>query len=222
MGSGGGTGLGDILQGARSSSGPSVDDARDKLRENPQSAAALLELASAFQRDGRADEAIQPLERYTKIRKHDEDGLRQLASLYVGKATRLRNQAAAAQAAGQIVASPTDFLPPATTPLGQALSTLPINQAIEQRTQEQVTKYYTRMQTAYGDAKRVYGRLAVLSPKDASLQLQLADAAVNSSDLAGGIAAYRRFLKLAPDDPSAPLVRQEIKRIQKEAASTGG
>jgi tetratricopeptide (TPR) repeat protein len=222
VGSGGGVGLGDILQGGGSSGQPSVDDARDKLRENPSDAAALLELSSALQTEGRADEAIKPLVRYTKIRKGDEDALRQLASLYVGKATRLRTAAAQAQAEGQIVTPPTDFLPPATTPLGQALSDQPISRDIEDRAQKKLVDLYTKMQAAYGQAQGVYVRLAKLSPQDPSLQLQLADVAVNSGDTAAALKAYRRFLKVAPDDPSAPLVKQEIKRLETERASPGG
>jgi tetratricopeptide (TPR) repeat protein len=222
VGSGGGVGLGDILQGGSASGAPSVDDAREKLRKNPSDAPALLELSSALQTEGRADEAIRPLVRYTQIRKRDEDALRQLASLYVGKATQLRNQAAQAQAEGQIVASPTDFLPPSTTPLGQALADQPFNRDIQDRAQKKLVDRYTKMQAAYRQAQGVYVRLAKLSPQDPSLQLQLADVAVNSGDTGAALKAYRRFLKLAPDDPSAPLVKQEIKRLQQESAAAGG
>jgi tetratricopeptide (TPR) repeat protein len=222
VGSGGGVGLGDILQGGGGSGAPSVDDARDKLSENPSDADALLELSSALQTAGRADEAIRPLVRYTKIRKTDEDALRQLASLYVGKATQLRNQAAQAQAEGQIVTPGTDFLPPATSPLGQALSDEPLSRDIQDRAQKKLVNLYTKMQTAYRQAQGVYVRLAKLSPQDPSLQLQLADVAVNSGDTDAALTAYKRFLKVAPDDPSAPLVRQEMKRLEKERASSGG
>ena len=35
-----------------------------------------------------------------------------------------------------------------------------------------------------------------------------------SGDTKAAIAAYKRFLELAPDDPSAPLVKQELKRLK--------
>jgi len=221
VGSGGGVGLGDILQG-QSSGGPSVGDAREKLKENPSDAAALLELASALQRDGRADEAIKPLVQYTKLRPKDEDAVRQLASLYVSKATRLRNQAAQVQAEAQLVTAPSQFDPSATTPLGQLVGRQPINDDIQQQANQQLSDVYSRMQTAYRQAQGTYGKLAKISPQDASIQLQLADVAVNSGDVNAALKAYGRFLKLAPDDPSAPLVRQEIKRLKKEAAAQGG
>jgi len=34
-----------------------------------------------------------------------------------------------------------------------------------------------------------------------------------SGDTGAAITAYQHFLELAPDDPSAPLVKQELKRL---------
>ena len=90
------------------------------------------------------------------------------------------------------------------------------------RANERLTRLVTEMQSAYGGAKRAYVRIARVAPEDPSIQLQLADAAVNSGDTATALRAYRRFLALAPDDPSAPLVRQEVKRLESSAAVAGG
>src|ERR671933_1407707 len=52
----GGSGIGDFLAQifrGGSSSGPSVEDAQAKLKENPKDAAAQLELAKAYEQDGR-------------------------------------------------------------------------------------------------------------------------------------------------------------------------
>ena len=42
-----------------------------------------------------------------------------------------------------------------------------------------------------------------------------------SGDTNAAIAAYERFLELAPDDPSASLVKQELKRLQSAAVPQG-
>ncbi len=200
--------------GGSSASGPSADDAREKLEKNPNDAEALRELATALQTEGKPDEAVAPLERYARLRPKDTDALRELAGLHLAKAGRLRDQVQQAQLEAQALNPGADFALPSSSPLGQALGNPAINQAVSTSANERVTKLYGEMQQAYGAAKTTYQRLVKLEPEDASLQLQLADAAQNSGDTTTAIGAYKRFLVLAPDDPSAPLVKQEIKRLQ--------
>ena len=60
---------------------------------------------------------------------------------------------------------------------------------------------------------------------DPSLQLQLAQAAESANDTPTAVAAYKKFLKLAPDDPSAGLIRQRLKQLKASTtppASTSG
>jgi predicted TPR repeat methyltransferase len=78
----------------------------------------------------------------------------------------------------------------------------------------QATDAYTAMSTAYTNAVSVYRQIASLNPIDPSVQLQLAEAADASGDTKTSTAAYRRFLKLAPDDPTAPAIRQRLKQLQ--------
>jgi len=63
--------------------------------------------------------------------------------------------------------------------------------------------------------------VAARTPNDPTVQLQLASAAETATDYKTAIAAYKRFLKFAPDDPRAPQVRQRIKLL-KSAPSVGG
>src|SRR6187200_3626004 len=58
--------LGDLIRGnSGSTSGNlSVGDARDKVKENPKSAQAKLDLATALQEDGQTDQAITVLNGY--------------------------------------------------------------------------------------------------------------------------------------------------------------
>ena len=209
-------GIADVLQGSSASTEISVSEAREKVEENPNDPSALRDLSSALQREGRTQEAIPPLRRYTQERPGDLQAKSELASLYISEATRLRNQAAQAQAESQIVVPASEFAPPATSPLGSLLAREPIRQTIEQRTNERLAAVYEDMQTAFQRAQQTYAELARRSPQDASLQLQLADAAINAGDTQTALAAYRRFLELAPDDPNAPLVRQTIRQIQQQ------
>lgn len=216
-------GVADVLQGRSPSSGPSVDEARDRLERNPRDADALRDLAAALQAEGRPDEATPHLQRYVGLRPRDEAALRELASLYRGRAGRVQNELQAAQIRAQLLDPGTDFLPPSSSPLGQALGSGPIANAIQQEALTEITDRLQRMQVAFQAAQRVYQRLVVLRPDDAALQLDLADAAINAGDTAGALAAYRRFVELAPDDPRAPLVKEEIKRLEAsvQSAPTG-
>jgi Flp pilus assembly protein TadD len=213
-------GIADVFQGSGAQSEVSVDDARKKVEENPKDATALRELATALQAEGRADEAIDPLRQYIKLKPNDTRARSDLASLYVSKATRLRNEAARAQAESQIVVPAHNFAPPSTTPLGSALANEPIRQEIERRTNEKLGAVYEDMQTAFEQAQRAYAAIARRTPNDPSIQLQLANAAVNAGDTEVALKAYRRFLRLAPDDTNAPVVRDTIKQLEQQQQQT--
>jgi predicted TPR repeat methyltransferase len=79
------------------------------------------------------------------------------------------------------------------------------------------------MTDAYTDAKETYARVARLAPDDPDVQLQLASSAQTAGDTDTAIAAYERFLEIAPDHPSAPLVKEELKELRTPAptAPTG-
>ena len=64
-------------------------------------------------------------------------------------------------------------------------------------------------------------KLAKVSPNDASTQILLARSAEAISDSKTAIVAYKRFIKLAPDDTSAPQVRTRLKQLEKLAAKNG-
>jgi tetratricopeptide (TPR) repeat protein len=214
-------GIADVLGvGGASAGQPSVDEAREKLVEKPNDPVALRELSTALQTEGQADDAIVPLEQYVALRPKDEDAQRELAGLYLTRASRARQDLQVAQVEATLLNPGSDFLPPVSTPLGQALSSAPITQAVSGKATEAVNEAYTELIAAYQSATRAYQQIVKLAPDDAAAQLQLADAAANSGDTTTATAAYKKFLKLAPDDPSAPLVREEIKRL--EAAATAG
>jgi regulator of sirC expression with transglutaminase-like and TPR domain len=79
-----------------------------------------------------------------------------------------------------------------------------------------------RAQNAYRESANVYQDLTLLTPNDPSVFLQLGVASQSANDVESAIAAYRQFLALAPDDASAPLVKQQLKvlRAQQKAGSS--
>jgi tetratricopeptide (TPR) repeat protein len=218
-------GIADVI-GVGGSSGdqPSVSDAREKLAADPTDPAALRELATALQTDGRPEEAIEPLKTFVELKPRDEPALRELAGLYLTKAGRLRNELQLTQLEAQSLDPGRDFLPPTTSPLGRALNDRPISNAVTTRANARFNSVLSQLTSTYSQATETYERIARLVPRDASVQLQLADAAQNAGETQTALAAYRRFLKLAPDDPSAPLVREQMERLQSSVPlnPTGG
>jgi tetratricopeptide (TPR) repeat protein len=217
----GGGGIGDILAGGgSSSSGPSVEAAQKKVDANPRDAAALRELSTALQNDARSDDAVPVLERYSRLRPEDVDALNELATLYQARAARLRGQAQLAQLRVQLAAPETQLLPPPTTPLGKAIGDLPITSAVAGAAQAEFNEKLTAMQGSYRQAQQVYERIVVLQPENAATQRELGYAAVYANDNATATAAFKRFLELAPDDPEAPLIKQQLKQLRESPTAS--
>ena len=216
IGSDQGTGIGDLLRdgGGATNSGISVSDARKQVAGNPKSADAQRALATALQEDGQTDEAVTVLNKYLALRPKDENALRELAGLYLGKATTLSQQAQEAQVRASYLTFGSTFSTPLDLGNGATLGPDPIDEAIATQANQAVNEAYTAAQAAYQQAERTYDRLAAALPNDPNVQLELAQAAQQSGDLAKAIAAYERFLKLAPDDPSAPIVKQQIAQLK--------
>jgi tetratricopeptide (TPR) repeat protein len=215
------SGLGDILQDVTHENAPSVDDARERVRDNPRDAAAKLALADALQQNQRPEEAIAPLEAYVKLRPRDEDALRELAGLYSSKANRLNNELNIATLEFQEASTGQLVLPK----LGDAAQGFFQGGAFEQALVTERTERYNELlgeaQKAAGNAQRTYERILKLAPRDPQLRLLLASAAEQAGDVKAAIGAYEQFLKLAPEDSSAPAVRRALKDLRKQVQASG-
>ena len=213
----GGAGLSDIFNGIRGggSGQPSVSKAEKATQKNPKDAAAWKTLATAYDSNGDIVSAISAWATYTTLRPKDTDGLQALATDYEQQFSNQTQEAAAAQAEAQNTQA-TQFGPPPTSPLGRALNSVsdPITQAASQSANQ---RFNTALQTRQATAQQlegVYKKLAALhKPAEPSDQLLLAQAAQNAGDTATAIAAYKTFVKLAPDDPNAAYARQQIKAL---------
>jgi tetratricopeptide (TPR) repeat protein len=211
----GGTSIGDVLRdiiGQQSAAG-SLDDARKEAEENPKDADAQLAYANALQARGRTQEAITALERYTSLQPKDTDALRQLANLWGSVAAKAReeqqeatNQATLASVGSSIAAPDSEFL--------REVDQNRIAQALASQANARASAAQQRAQAAAARQQKVYESLTLLVPDDPSISISLGFAAQEANDLESAIAAYERFLELAPSDPSADEVKQRIKFLK--------
>lgn len=215
---GNGGGLFDFIRG-----GPrglaSVKKAEKQIRERPQDPNGYRALSTALQAAGKDTEAVAPLATYTKLRPSDLDALSQLGVLYLTAATRYRDQARVAQFEAQSVPSSSLFSPDPTSRLGQALPRDPVSDALSARASTNVNDAFGRMQRAFSDAVGVYKKITALEPADPTAELELANTAQSAGDTQTAIAAYKAFLKLAPNDPNAPAVKQQLALLQPAPAT---
>jgi tetratricopeptide (TPR) repeat protein len=227
----GSTGISDILQNALnfgSSSGTSISSLVKKTDKHPQDAKSWRDLATAYEQKQRTQDAVNALERYSALRPKDQGALAELASQYGTLATNYSNDYANAQQAAAAQSSPgAAFAPGAGTPFGKAFNDPnalqdPIAAAVQSLSSTQQSTAYTNYQTAQTNAENAYKRLSALTPSDATTQIQLGQAAQAANDTKVAIAAYKKFLKLAPSDPLAPQVKKVLKSLAGQAALTGG
>jgi cytochrome c-type biogenesis protein CcmH/NrfG len=224
----GSTGIGDALQNAfnfGSNGGASISGLQGKVEKNPSNAAAWRSLATAYEQKQRTSDAVDALEHLSALQPKNRNVLEELASQYTSLATSYGNDYAAVQQSAQQAAPAAGFTPPASTPLGRAYSNPnalqdPITAAVSSIATRKATDAYTKLQSTATKAEDAYKKLAVLSPEDATLQIQLGQASQTAGDTATALAAYRKFLKLAPSDPLAPQVKRVVKSLAQTAAAT--
>jgi tetratricopeptide (TPR) repeat protein len=215
----GGIGLGNLAEGGGGTGVPSISDSEQKVLDNPKDAQAFKDLSTAHQAAGNIDEAIEAMQSYIALKPKDTDGLRELAALYL-------QQASTAQERAQIYQVRFDYLAPGTIRDtifqlgGSPLTPDPITNAVSTAYEAEISAAASEIQVAAGQAVEQYKRIAELQPTDPTVQLELAQAAQSANDTATVIAAYEAFLKLAPDDPTAPEVRRILKQY-KQFSSTG-
>ena len=210
-------GLGDILNnnGGGGSGQPSVSKALKETQKDPKSPKAWRDLANAYDTKGEIDAAISAWTTYTTLRPKDVTAYDSLASDYQQQFTSQTNDAAALQAAAQN-AQATNFGPPSNSPLGRALGSVPdpiTTQAGDAAQQAFSNALQARAATAQ-KLEQTYQQIVTLrKPAEPSDSFLLAQAAQNAGDSATAIAAYKRFIQLAPDDPNASYAKQQIKTL---------
>jgi predicted TPR repeat methyltransferase len=214
FGVGSGSSIGDLLQGnftRGSSSGASVSSLQKKAAQHPQDAATWLKLSQAYQAKGQTDQAIAPLKRYIALRPKDATALQTLVSLQQTRALTLAQQAYTAQtAAGSVAFDPTGGL---TSPKSGPVVTDPIEQAVQTKVSSQQSTLTTKATAAFKETESSLKKLVAVAPDDTSTLFQYAQVSQYAGDTTTALAGYRKFLKLAPDDPKAAVAKQQIKAL---------
>ena len=230
FGVGSGNGLSTALQNAfsfgKSTGGASVSKLQKKANAHPKDATAWRDLATALEQKQRPKDAVAALERYTALRPKDQGALSELASQYNNLATTYSNDYANAQAQAAAQAPPGEaFAPPPTSPFGKAFADPhalqdPIAQAVSSQSSAAQSTAYTNYIGAQQKAVATYKKLAALNPNDPTTQIQLGQAALGAKDSATAIAAFEKFLKLAPTDPLVPQVKDALKTLKSSAGAS--
>jgi len=220
----GGSGVGDYLSdlfggGGGASEAASVSEARAKVEANPNDLEARRELATALQTEGQIAAAIPQLERYTEGKPDDVDALLTLAALYSTRAQEQQAELAAAQTDASGSGFAAEITDP-SSPLGQSLSG-PITQLQQEETGTRVNELILEVTTTYARQADIWERLTKLQPEEASNYLQLGQARYLAGATDEAIAAWEKFLELAPDDANAPLIRRQLRALERNASTDG-
>ena len=223
----GGSGIGDYLadlfnRQPTAQGDVSLDDARERVRESPKDAEAQLALANAAQASGETATAITALEAYLEIRPRDGDALQQLAGLYEIQAGDAQDRASNAELASQATLFQQE-LQAGAGKLGTPLFSAPISDELQQATTKGSTAALTEMQEAYRKEAETYRKLTVLLPEDPTIYFELGRTSQLSGDVETAIGAYEKFLDLAPDDPNASIIKEQLKLLKaQQGAGIGG
>jgi tetratricopeptide (TPR) repeat protein len=213
----GGTSIGDVLRdiiGQQNAAG-SLDDAKKKAAENPKDADAQLAYANALQARGRTQEAITALERYTSLQPKDTDALRQLANLWGSIAAKAHQEQQEATDQANLASVGSSLAAPESAFLREVDQNR-IAQALATQASARASAAQQRAQSAAARQQRVYESLTLLIPDDPSIFLSLGLASQEANDIQSAIAAFEQFLDLAPNDPSAAQVKQQVEFLKQQ------
>ena len=215
----GGVGVGELFKGSGSGSGvPSISEAQDRVNENPKDAKAFRDLANAYQAEGDTAQAIEALEGFIALRPKSDDGLRQLASLYLSQVRTAQEDYQLAELRSLYLA-PSGAVLQGITLDGKPLELDSFSNAVGSVFAQESNAALGTYQEASSQLVATYRRLAVATPDDPSVQLQLADAAQDIGDVATAIAAYETYLRTPGiSEIDKRQIRRIIKQLQAQTA----
>jgi tetratricopeptide (TPR) repeat protein len=223
----GSTGISDALQNAFNfgSSGTSISSLQKKVAKHPQNATDWRNLATAYEAKQQTQNAIDALERFTALQPKNSDALGELASEYAALVQSEYSDYQNALAVNAASDPSSQFQPTATSPFGKAFASTsglksPIDAAVEDAATTNISDLSQNLSSAEQLTVSTYQRLAKLTPTDPTVQLQLGQYAQAAGQSTVAIAAYRKFLKLAPTDVEAPTVKSDLKSLLKTSGAS--
>jgi tetratricopeptide (TPR) repeat protein len=197
---------------------------------HPKDAAAWAAYGQALQGNNQLAPAITAYLKATKLAPDNLEYRNTLATYYSSQAATAAQQAqtlqleAYQQSQGQSSAQPFNGVPGST--LGSALQSA-VSQAQSQTLnsasaalQARYSIFASQAQSAYSNALAQYKLVTSKQPKDPSGWYNYGLTARQAGQTATAIAAFKQFLKIAPDAPESPGVKAVIKQLQPAKSSS--
>jgi tetratricopeptide (TPR) repeat protein len=222
----GSTGLGDILNGqffgGGSGTSSQIKDDQKKIARNPKNIEAYLDLSGLYQQQQETEKSLAVLQRAQKVAPNNLDVLNRLAGIHRGKAEQASTEAQNLQLATQDNQVVPPFVDPSSN-IGQAFAQDPYSQSLQTRLNEAQSKAVNAFRTTETAYKNV-ARAARGTSAEAGAQLQLGSVAASPllADYSTAVAAFKRYLKLAPNGTNAAAVRQAITQLQASVPTAHG
>ena len=216
----GGVGVGELFKGSSGASGvPSVSDAQERVNENPKDAKAFRDLANALSgrgRDRAGDRGARGLHRIAaEERRRASPARLPLPQPGPDRAGGLPARASS----GASYLAPRGAVLQGITLDGKPLELDSFSNAVGSVFAQESNAALGTYQEASSQLVATYRRLAVATPDDPSVQLQLADAAQDIGDVATAIAAYETYLRTPGiSEIDKRQIRRIIKQLQAQTA----
>ncbi|HZT94734.1 MAG TPA: tetratricopeptide repeat protein [Gaiellaceae bacterium] len=210
VGSGNGGGLSQLYTGLfGGGGGSSVSKAQDEIKKNP--AKGYRDLATAYETNGNTVQAISALQSYLAVRKHDANAWSELGGLELSQGNTFAKQYQSQQATAQNADPSAPFLPGGS--LAAAIGPNSAFQGASQQATQATSVLAQQATSSFTAAVADYKTAAKLQPRSATVQEELATAAVNAGNGPVAIKALKTYLKLYPNSPVRKQVKAEIKQI---------
>lgn len=193
--------------------GSSVSKALKEVQKHPNDPKAFRKLATAYESKGDTINAISTLQQYTTLKPKDAKVWAELGGLQLSNAQDFVTQYQNAALNQQLAAPSQTFAFPATSTLGKALGTNKIEQADASQLNGSLQDLSQRANLAYQNAVSSFEKVAQIEPNNSNAQFQLAQAAQTAGSTTVAVQAYKKYLKLNPNSPSAGQIRQLIKQL---------
>ena len=203
-----------------------VKDALAKTKSAPNDPQSWLALAQAYVNTGALTDVPAAAEKAAELAPKDAAVQGAVADVYLALAAAALQEAqteyAAAQAKSNLAGRPA--VPLSVIP-GQSNGETPfqtaqqsISSAVMAEASAKVAPLQTEATDAYQAAVVAQTIVTELEPTDPAAFFRLGQISSAANDTAAAIAAYKTFVKLAPNDPLTSKVKEEITRLEKASA----
>lgn len=213
VGSGSGSGLDQLFNGLNifGSHGSSISKALKEVQKHPNDPKGFRTLATAYEAKGQTINAISTLQQWTTISPKDPKVWAELGGLQLQNAQQFASDYQVVATNQQLSAPSSAFAFPST--LGKALGTNQVEQAAASVLNAQLQNLSQQANLGFQNAVASFQKVADLEPNNSNAQFQLAQAAQTAGSTTVAVQAYKKYLKLNPNSPSAAQINALIKQL---------